>query len=49
MNDEKCSYTFFAEVVENQLDLIESHVPDWICKKLVTSGDTIYKWVEEII
>ncbi|KAL5746981.1 hypothetical protein ACOSQ2_024278 [Xanthoceras sorbifolium] len=29
--------------VEEQIELLEKLVPDWICKKLASSGDTMYK------
>ncbi|XP_061371199.1 CDT1-like protein a, chloroplastic [Gastrolobium bilobum] len=37
----------FVEIseVEEQIEFLEKLVPDWICKKLVSSGDIIYWWV----
>ncbi|PNX76416.1 cdt1-like protein chloroplastic-like, partial [Trifolium pratense] len=34
----------FVEIseVEEQIEILEKIVPDWICKKLVSSGDTVY-------
>ncbi|CAK9146485.1 unnamed protein product [Ilex paraguariensis] len=31
--------------VEDQLELLEKLVPDWICRNLAPSGDLLYKWV----
>ncbi|WJX71522.1 hypothetical protein P8452_55506 [Trifolium repens] len=34
----------FVEIseAEEQIEILEKIVPDWICKKLVSSGDTMY-------
>ena len=29
--------------VEEEIELLEKLVPDWICKKLAPSGDAMYK------
>ena len=33
----------FAEEVEEQFGLLEKHVPDWIQRKLLSSGDIMYR------
>lgn len=34
----------FVEIreAEEQIEILEKIVPDWLCKKVVSSGDTMY-------